>query len=70
VPLTPIGEHERACFTLLGIEQAEVKRLNELLNHINELAEEVIDDYTRGNDILLAIHETTSGKITEVREDD
>jgi len=68
--LTPIGEHERACFTLLGIEQAEVKRLNELLNHINELAEEVIDDYTRGNDILLAIHETTSGKITEVREDD
>lgn len=70
MPLTPIGEHERACFTLLGIEQAEVKRLNELLNHINELAEEVIDDYTRGNDILLAIHETTSGKITEVREDD
>ena len=47
---------------------AEIVRLNGLLNHINELAYEYIEDYARGNDILLAIHNTTAGQITEVIE--
>ena len=31
---------------------------DEILDHISELAYEYIEDYARGNAILLAIHET------------
>ena len=45
---------------------AEIARLNGLLNHISDLSQAVQIDTEKANDVLLAIHDTAAGQITEV----